>query len=441
MRKNIKILHVSVQDPNHMTGGQGVSVLNTCKAQMALGYNVDYISLKLKGEAARQKYKFSEGALDVGRIAVSDSDYIETPYSGRESRQLGRREEFFHAVVEKIKKKYDPFHTYIHLHGFFFEPLIAGALPEFNVSSTYNLLISVRMEKTNEDNDIMYDFTRMMEICSFYSNKKIHAISPGVKEEILQVAKDIGKPFYKEGALRLAKKLNLSVPGLKEASIKNLHLKDRIYVIPHGASEEFFNERGAAPRPNRVVAWGRISPEKGVEYLLEAAGRLKKLDFLIWGTTGDTERKRELYKETLEEKANKLNNVKMDLRPGGVRGKEQIDMIDSGEIVVMPSLYEPFGLINVEALARGKPVITTATAGGKFIMGASSPKKLPYGYVIPTEKSKIALNIKKCLVDYFTMNVIEKKLMSASARRRADGFKWGNVVKEVVKMYKDGEPK
>jgi hypothetical protein len=64
------ILHVAFQDPGHMTGGQGVSTLSTCREQLRLGYRADYLSLRLRGEPADQVFTYKEGRREMSEEAT-----------------------------------------------------------------------------------------------------------------------------------------------------------------------------------------------------------------------------------------------------------------------------------------------------------------------------------------------------------------------------------
>jgi len=420
------ILHVSFQDPRHMTGGQGVSTLQLCRQELKHGFNVEYLSLRIRGEPEEERFKYYEGRLHVQRISLSDSDNLATPYQGTESDQIKRRMEFHGKALDAIREGYDPKDIVIHLHGFYCVPLLAGALPEYNTMSTYNLLLTPRMDRTGE-RDEAYEKIRALEILSFYANGKIRAISPGMKDEILCVARDRNNPSIEKMINYYANILGIGV-ALEE------NLEERIAIIPHGISEEFFEAPRFLTQPNKVVAWGRVSAEKGFEYLIEAASRLPNKEFLIFGTKGDEERSRRKYCLMLEDMAAKHSNVHLDFREGGVRGAELIKMIDSGEIIAMPSLYESFGLVNGEALARGKPVITTTTAGGKFIMGTEIPSQLPYGYVLAND-GRLAEGIFSSLNSFFDSSEQERQAMRRAAFARAQNFKWPNVMDSILGFY------
>lgn len=434
--KEKTVLHVAVQDPAHQTGGQGVTVEETCKAQLRMGHPVHHLSLRLSGEPQDEDFEYHEGKFSVHRISVSDSDQIDTPYAGSESQQLSRRDQFARLARSYIER-YDPADTIVHLHGFYYVPLLAGQLTQYKTVSTYHLLISTRMERTGECNDVLFDLIRSFEIVSFYANRVIHAISPGMMEEILSVARNVDDPFYKVGALRLAARLGVDAPGLEEATGSNLCLEDRIHVLPHGISEMFFQPPATAKPTSRplVVAWGRVSSEKGFEYLIEAARKCPEIDFRIWGTTGNGERERDQYKVQLDDLADGLVNVELDFRPWGIRGDELIQSIDAADLVIMPSLYEPFGLVLVEALARAKPVVTPTTAGGKYIMAAAGATSLPYGFVITDDASALADNILSAVKQFFAQSEQQRSAMAKAARQHAEPFRWHAIAEKLGSLY------
>jgi len=417
----MKILQVSFQDKRHMTGGQGVSTLNRCRALLKKGHDVDYLSLRIQGEPEAEVVSCKEGKIPLRRITVSDSDTIETPYAGSEEDQIYRREEFFDKARVFIDNHYNS-DTVVHLNGFYIVPLLAGALPNHNVCSTYNVLLTSRMDSVSQRD--MYEAIKTLELTSFYANRKIHAMTPLLKQEIVGA-----------GLLRRDdRKVLADVADSMGIELHDLHsgLEGRVQVIPHGITDEFFSSP-FGEQTDRVVAWGRVSQEKGFEYLIDAAARFLDTEFLIFGTLDDTERNRHDYHGLLKSKAGP--NVTLDFRKGGIRDAELLEYIDSASLVVMPSLYETFGLVNAEALARGKPVITTNNSGASYIMEGAHPGIRPYGFVLNNENSTLSCDIGDSIEAFFAMTESERELMSAAALDRAQEFRTSNMIDRMVNLY------
>ncbi len=108
-----------------------------------------------------------------------------------------------------------------------------------------------------------------------------------------------------------------------------------------------------------VLYVGRLSLQKGVDYLLKAAQKVLHYNpraiFLVTGS-GDMEN--QLITQTAE-----LGISKNVLFTGFLRGKLWKDMYKSADVFIMPSVSEPFGLVALEAIASGTPVIMSKQAG------------------------------------------------------------------------------
>jgi glycosyltransferase involved in cell wall biosynthesis len=432
---NRRIVHVSLQDPCHTTGGQGVVTLAMARHQLALGRDVEYVSIRLTDESEAQLLEYPEGNLRVHRLEVPDSSMITMPYQGTEQEQARRREEFFESCCRFIRSRYPVETTVVHLHGFYGVPLIAGALSEYVTVTTYHLLLSTRMAQTSRADAGVLDYIRLHEVLSFYGSSRIQAISPGFKEEILDVARAWLKHGSRTEALARAERLSLRVPGLAEASPAQPDLAARIRVIPNAVEEPFFDASIEETDSGLVLAWGRVSPEKGFEHLLQAAARLPRWRFRILGISGEEEAGRRAYRDRLVSLGAGQMNVELDFRADGVRGRELIAEVDRASIVVVPSLYEPFGLVIGEALARGKPVVTTATAGGRFIMGGTKLGRCPHGYLVKQEPHHLADGLTQALTDYAGLPAGERAAMGDAARRRAMTLRWSRVVADLQEHY------
>ena len=214
LSSSLTIVHISAQDPSHLTGGQGICILNICRMQLVLGFNIKYLSMRLSNELIDQTYQYAEGSFPVHRFSVSDSDEILTPYEGNEQVQLRRREEFYFLACNYIRSHYTPEQVILHLHGFYYIPLIAGALPEYRSVSTYHLLLSTRMERSNENGDLIAHQLKLFEAVSIFANKKIQAISPEMKSEILNAANYINDPVSIGKALNFSKELGVQLHAI-----------------------------------------------------------------------------------------------------------------------------------------------------------------------------------------------------------------------------------
>ncbi len=139
------------------------------------------------------------------------------------------------------------------------------------------------------------------------------------------------------------------------------------FAVPNGADEALFfpapqgeQRMGAIPS---ILFVGRLHPEKGVHVLMEAMKILldRKVDVLckIVGSAFSSGSKPTPYVESLF--ANAPANVRFEGHRSGKRIAEEYREVD---MLCCPSIWqEPFGNVNIEAMASGIPVVATRVGG------------------------------------------------------------------------------
>lgn len=146
--------------------------------------------------------------------------------------------------------------------------------------------------------------------------------------------------------------------------------RDKIDVIPNGVDPapfqalegvdlSGFRARYALPEEKIVLYVGRIVAEKGVEVLVRAAllvlAQAPQAKFVIAGTGPELERVRQLVGQMgLAEKV---------LPTGFVGDEERNRLYKVADCAVFPSLYEPFGIVALEAMAAKTPVVVSEVGG------------------------------------------------------------------------------
>mgnify|MGYP001589363332 CR=1 FL=1 len=169
--------------------------------------------------------------------------------------------------------------------------------------------------------------------------------------------------FYR--LTRLAYALSTKVIA-QNAADKDEQMKLRLapankYEIIHNAveiaSSEPKNTRAPDNRYPILATLGRLSPEKGQVFLLEALKSVtKEFPDALLLVIGDGALRQEL--ESFAEKENLSNNVRFT----GLCD-EPAQLLKDIDIFILPSLYESFGIVLLEAMAQGKPVIASNVNG------------------------------------------------------------------------------
>jgi len=147
--------------------------------------------------------------------------------------------------------------------------------------------------------------------------------------------------------------------------------RNKIDVIPNGVTPENFridfpeNEKRAfrqsfAGESQKIVLYvGRLVNEKGVQVLIDAAPKViqqyPETQFLIVGTG--------YFMETLKAQAGYLGVTQNVRFLGYVADSDLLKLYQITDVVAIPSLYEPFGIVALEGMAAGTPVVVSDVGG------------------------------------------------------------------------------
>jgi len=139
--------------------------------------------------------------------------------------------------------------------------------------------------------------------------------------------------------------------------------KDKIIHIPNSIPNEFFTQK-KSKQEKKILYLGRIHPRKDIGTLMKAfkdSDLEKDYELEIIGM-----KEKEYFKQLLKLKE-KLN-IKINFSEPIFDLKEKIKKIDSAEIMVLPSIFEPFGIVFLEAMARGRITIASSTHGARELI-------------------------------------------------------------------------
>lgn len=137
---------------------------------------------------------------------------------------------------------------------------------------------------------------------------------------------------------------------------------DKVNLVPNGIDTGQWllgDHPAVSPREPLVVAWGRIQYEKGFQVLIRAIGQLRQripdLHCVIAG--------RGSYLAELQTQIDMEGVGDIVHLAGFVPDDELRSLLSRTGCVVIPSLYEPFGIVALEGMAAGAPTIVARTGG------------------------------------------------------------------------------
>jgi glycosyltransferase involved in cell wall biosynthesis len=164
---------------------------------------------------------------------------------------------------------------------------------------------------------------------------------------------------------------------------------------------------------------GRIVPQKGLVDLIKAMSILKKKEdfkLLIAGRTLNT-----VYYNEIINLITKLRLGDRVMFVGHINQFEMRTLINLSEAVVSPSLYEPFGMINLQAAVMGKVVVTTNIVGSNHLLHRYRKMII----IKPNSAVDLAGAINK-------INTIK----SIDDHFHFSGYSWFNVVNKISHIFK-----
>ncbi|SPF06536.1 glycosyltransferase [Streptomyces sp. MA5143a] len=143
----------------------------------------------------------------------------------------------------------------------------------------------------------------------------------------------------------------------------------KVCVVPCGVDTALFTPRGPAmprgPHPHRVLQLGRLVPRKGAAVSITALALLPDTELVVAGgppadRLADDPEVRRL--RALADTVGVADRVRFT---GGVPSREVPPLLRGADVVVCPADYEPFGIVPLEAMACGRPVVAS-TVGGQL---------------------------------------------------------------------------
>jgi glycogen(starch) synthase len=215
--------------------------------------------------------------------------------------------------------------------------------------------------------------------------------------------------------------------------------EDRVTVIPNGIDPDdlrpapaadlaALRARFAAPDERLILLVGRLVHEKGFQLALDALPglirRLGRVRFLVAGSGP--------HEAELKAQARRLGLDRHGTFAGWIGDDVLHSLYAIADLCVVPSLYEPFGLVALEAMASGCPCIVADTGGLREVV--------PNEDVGLRFRSRDPRSLARMVERVLTDEKLRRRLIAESAEHVL-AFDWADVARRTAALYDDLVPR
>lgn len=224
---------------------------------------------------------------------------------------------------------------------------------------------------------------------------------------------------------------------------------ERVQVIHNGIDTEIYQadpridtlvRYGIDPQRPIVLFVGRVTRQKGLPQLLRAAFELRPEAQLVLccGQADTPEIAAEVAELVAELSRRRAGVVRID---GMLDGRSLRQLLTHATVFVCPSLYEPMGIVNLEAMACGTAVVATAVGGipevvedgGTGLLVEYRPRTDGTGE--PAEPEQLTLGLAAAVNRLLDDPDLAELLGAAGRRRAVERFSWTGVAERTLRVY------
>ena len=242
-------------------------------------------------------------------------------------------------------------------------------------------------------------------------------LKPEWADTILSMRDSAEKLARKDQELALADKIIVASQFTAD-TLKLSEARDKeIIVIPYGSPQPIDQPNYNRHKKLKVLFVGGLSQRKGLSYLLDAANLLQdKIELTIIGS-------RTAKCAPLDAALQQYRYIP------SLPHQEILKEMDQHDVFVFPSLFEGFGLVILEAMARGVPVIATANTAGPDVVADGED-----GYIVPIRSHQAIAEKLELLAN--DRDLLDRLKMAALAKARLFSWiKYQNQLTASLKLH------
>jgi starch synthase len=230
----------------------------------------------------------------------------------------------------------------------------------------------------------------------------------------------------------------------------------RVHVVHNGidavlwqpdrgpAARSVLTDRGIDPDAPTVVFLGRITRQKGLPYLLRALRELPPhvQVVLLAGAPDTPEIEQEVVGLVEELRATRPGAAPVHWIPEMLPRREVIAVLSHATVFLCPSVYEPLGIVNLEAMACELPVVATATGGiPEVVVHGETGWLVPIEQVqdgtgTPVDEDRFVADLAAAVVEAVADPERAAAMGRAGRRRAVEEFSWDTVAERTLEVYR-----
>jgi starch synthase len=306
-------------------------------------------------------------------------------------------------------------------------------------------------------NEINFDIVHMHDFFAYKAMDKFKEMRKPILLTIHRLHREYSKWFAGEKlALEKADYITVVGESYYKEDERELFEKysDKVTCVFNGIDTEFWNvQKSSHPNVSReerrklilknyelsdgvlYVYVGRFDPvQKGVDILLDASKQFLKNENVRMIIVGVGDKKLETLSKNLEAKYPSKLKVINKLLP-----KEEVrDLYSSADFVLIPSIFEPFGLVQLEAMSCECTPIGSRTGGIKdTVISYEDNKQKATGFLVEKGNPKALLETMKKTLALYRENPQVIKRMRKNGRKRCERiFQWDISSRQYLEIYK-----
>ncbi|GIF14100.1 glycogen synthase (ADP-glucose) [Actinoplanes teichomyceticus] len=227
---------------------------------------------------------------------------------------------------------------------------------------------------------------------------------------------------------------------------------DRIHVVYNGIDTDLYKPDHGTDVVDRlgidrnrpsVVFVGRITRQKGLPYLMRACHDLPAdTQIILLAGAPDTP-------EIAAEVAELAQGLRDARDPAGVIWVEEmlpkqdvIQILTHATVFVCPSVYEPMGIVNLEAMACETAVVATATGGIPEVVADGETgllvgiEQVDDGTGTPVHPEKFVADLAATLTRVLGDPQLAERMGKAGRRRAVEHFSWARIAEDTLDVYR-----